>query len=189
MKHVKNALAISALLGATFFSFNAIAADTVVNNSISHQDVLKAQQAWGDALIKISQTYEKQGHAAAKTLAQQVLDQAYGYKQGAVLFKPTLASGEKTFRTDSAGALSYFVGKNSDYPLDTGFALKDWQQFSFNNAAVYLNGDIALTMGHVKVTNSKGQETLVDKSWAFKKDEQGNLRIVLHHSSLPYQAN
>lgn len=188
MQHVKSTLALTTLLSCSLLSFAATATEQVVNNTISHQEVLDAQQAWGDALINISQTYEKQGLEAAKTLAQQVLDQAYGYQQGAVLFKPTLATGDKTFRTDSAGALSYFVGTDSNYPLDTGFALKDWQQYSFNNAAIYINGDVALTMGHVKVTNSKGQETVVDKSWAFKKDQQGQLRIVLHHSSLPYQA-
>ncbi|KJJ55826.1 phosphoribosyl-AMP cyclohydrolase, partial [Vibrio cholerae] len=52
----------------------------------------------------------------------------------------------------------------------------------------YIDGDLALTTGNVFLVNDKGQETVVDKSWAFKKDEQGQLRIVLHHSSLPYQA-
>jgi hypothetical protein len=31
-----------------------------------------------------------------------VLDSAYGYRQGPVLFKPTLAGGEQTFRTSLA---------------------------------------------------------------------------------------
>ena len=31
--------------------------------------------------------------------------------------------------------------------------------------------------------------TTVDKTWGFKKDDQGALRIVLHHSSLPFSAN
>ncbi|CAM3256537.1 hypothetical protein VIOR103205_15640 [Vibrio ordalii] len=115
-------------------------------------------------------------------MAKQVLDQAYGYQQGAVLFKPTLASGEQTFRTEADGALSYFVGSDKQYPQDSGFALKGWKEYSFDNAAVYINGDVTLTMGHVKLIDNKGKQTLVDKSWAFKKDEQGQLRIVLHHS-------
>ena len=32
-----------------------------------------------------------------------------------------------------------------------------------------------------------GQVTKVDKSWGYKLDDVGNLRIVLHHSSLPYE--
>lgn len=33
---------------------------------------------------------------------------------------------------------------------------------------------------------ASGKVTKVDKTWGFKKDEKGQLRIVLHHSSLPY---
>lgn len=65
---------------------------------------------------------------------------------------------------------------------------KRLEEYRFENAAVYIDGDLALTTGNVFLVNDKGQETVVDKSWAFKKDEQGQLRIVLHHSSLPYQA-
>jgi len=28
----------------------------------------------------------------------------------------------------------------------------------------------------------------VDKSWGYKKNKNGILKIILHHSSLPYQA-
>ena len=31
------------------------------------------------------------------------------------------------------------------------------------------------------------ETTIVDKTWAYKKDNEGNV-IVLHHSSLPYSA-
>ena len=36
-------------------------------------------------------------------------------------------------------------------------------------------------------TDKDGNVTKVDKSWGYKKDAEGTLRIVLHHSSLPYQ--
>ena len=49
-----------------------------------------------------------------------------------------------------------------------------------------INGNMALTMGNVMLTDKKGQVTQVDKTWGFIKDNQGKLRIVLHHSSLPY---
>jgi hypothetical protein len=26
----------------------------------------------------------------------------------------------------------------------------------------------------------------VDKTWGYQKDDEGNVRIILHHSSLPY---
>ncbi|KKO43969.1 phosphoribosyl-AMP cyclohydrolase [Arsukibacterium ikkense] len=156
---------------------------------ITEAELQAAQQAWGKALISISQAYTEGGHTKAEQTARAVLDGAYGYNLGPVLFKPTLASGEQTFRTEYDGALAYFVGGNSSFANDSGFALKGWQAYEFNNAAVHVNGDLALTMGHVMLTDSNGQVTTVDKTWGFKKDEQGVLRIVLHHSSLPFSAN
>jgi hypothetical protein len=38
----------------------------------------------------------------------------------------------------------------------------------------------------VILTNDKDEQTKVDKTWGFNKDDEGKLRIVLHHSSLPY---
>lgn len=170
-------------------SMPAFATSAVVNNTITAAEVTTAQQAWGQALIQISNDYSKGGLPQATQTAKAVLDQAYGYQQGPVLFKPTLASGEQTFRTTYDGALSYFVGGNTAYTQDKGFALKGWQQYSFKNAAVYLNGDMALTMGKVMLTDKHGKVTTVDKTWGFKKGQDGQVRIVLHHSSLPYSAN
>jgi hypothetical protein len=44
-------------------------------------------------------------------------------------------------------------------------------------------------MGKVRLTDAEGNVTEVDKTWGYKRDEAGNLRIVLHHSSLPFQPN
>ena len=158
----------------------------VVSTNVTEAEVLAAQQAWGNALVQISQDFEKGGFEKAKQTANAVLDAAYGYNLGAVLFKPTLANGKQTFRTDYDGALSYFVGGDKTYANDSGFALKGWHGYDFSNAGVYINGDVALTMGHVMLTDKAGNVTTADKTWGFKKDEQGALRIVLHHSSLPY---
>lgn len=173
---------------ATVMASTAAIAAPVQNNNITEDEIRAAQQAWGAALIQISQDYAKGGQAKAQATAEAVLNQAYGYNQGPVLFKPTLASGDTTFRTTHEGALAYFVGNNPTYG-DDGFALKGWQAYEFNNAAVYINGDLALTMGHVTLTNKAGEQTTVDKTWGFKKDDEGQLRIVLHHSSLPFSAN
>lgn len=156
---------------------------------ITEAELAAAQQAWGKALIAISDAYASGGREQAEQKARAVLDAAYGYNLGPVLFKPTLANGEQTFRTTYDGALAYFVGGSSTFASDSGFALKGWQGYEFNNAAVHMNGDLALTMGHVHLTNKDGSVTTVDKTWGFKKDDKGALRIVLHHSSLPYSAN
>lgn len=160
--------------------------NTVVDTNITEAEVQAAQEAWGKALIQIGKDFESGGIKAATATANTVLDSAYGYNLGPVLFKPTLTSGKQTFRTTKAGALAYFVGGNKEYPADSGFALKGWQKYEYRNAAVFINGDLALTMGNVLLTDKSGKVTTVDKTWGFKKDDQGKLRIVLHHSSLPY---
>ncbi len=154
---------------------------------ITEAELEQARTAWGDALIAISRTFETDGIEAARTLAGNVLDAAYGYNLGPVLFKPTLASGEKTFRPTRKGALSYFVGHDPDYPLDAGFGIRGWRNVTSQTAASFVEGDVAMWMGWVTMTDKEGQVTQVDKSWGYKKDAEGTLRIVLHHSSLPYQ--
>ena len=42
-------------------------------------------------------------------------------------------------------------------------------------------------MGNVHFWDKDGKETVVDKTWGYKMDEKGSMRIVLHHSSLPYK--
>ena len=156
---------------------------------ISLAEVEAAQTAWCGALVAISTENDTKGHAAAKTLAGQVLDSAYAYDMGPVLFKPTLTVAPQTFRTTREGALAYFVGGDSNFANDSGFALKGWTACRAENAAVHINGDVATTMGNVIITNKDGTTTTVDKTWKFKKDDQGTLRIVVHHSSLPYTAS
>lgn len=160
--------------------------NTVVNKNITAEEVKAAQEAWGAALIAISKDFRSGGAKKATKTAQTVIDSAYGYNMGAVLFKPTLANGEQTFRTTREGALAYFVGGNKKFAQDSGFALKPWDKFEYKNAAVFINGDMALTTGNVMLTDKDGKVTTVDKTWGFKKDDQGKVRIVLHHSSLPY---
>ena len=159
---------------------------TAVAHGISEDEIAAARKAWGDALVSISTAYDESGIEKATELAEGALDGAYGYNLGPVLFKPTLASGEKTFRPTRDGALAYFVGHSDDYP-DAGFGLKGWRKVESETSASFVEGDVAMWMGWVTFTDKDGGVTKVDKSWGYKKDDQGNLRIVLHHSSLPYQ--
>lgn len=160
--------------------------DKVTNTNITVEEVQAAQEAWGAALLKISKEGREKGQKQAARTAGAVLDAAYGYNIGPVLFKPTLTTGDQVFRTTREGALAYFVGGNKNFPNDSGFALKPWDKFEYKNAAVHITGDLALTMGNVMLTDSSGKVTTVDKTWGFKKDDKGVVRIVLHHSSLPY---
>lgn len=156
---------------------------------ITVAEVEAAQRAWGDALVAIATEYDRNGQAAAKALAERVIDTAYGYDLGPVLFKPTLAAPPTTFRTDREGALAYFVGGNPRYPGDTGFALKGWRSYEIENAGILIAGNSATSMGNVTVIDARGNRTTVDKTWGYVRGPDGKLRIVLHHSSLPYKAN
>ena len=187
-------LAGSLAFGGAAFAKQTIATQTgapapVASHNISEADVLAAQRAWGEALVQISQDYESGGLTKAKATAEKVLDSAYGYDMGPVLFKPTLTTSPQTFRTTRDGALAYFVGGNPAYPADTGFALKGWRAVEIRNAAIYLNGDTAMSMGNVAITDKNGKVTTVDKTWGYTRDDEGKLRIVLHHSSLPVAKN
>jgi len=152
--------------------------------TITEDEVIAAQQAWCDALVKIGKINEEGGDA--KAYANQVLTDAYDYDQGKVFFKPTLAYGPNTFRNTKEGALSYFVGGNPKYPEDKGFALKPWVKARFVNSGIQIHDNIAITMGHVYVTDKDGNETMVEKSWVFKKGADGKLRIINHFSAIPF---
>jgi hypothetical protein len=184
MKHtLKKTFLITSLLGASLLASNAT---PVANSNITVQEVEAAQQAWGKALIQISKDFQDGGIEKATATANAVLDAAYGYANGPVLFKPTLTETPQTFRPTRDGALAYFVGNNPAFPKDTGFALKGWTGFEAENSAIHITGDLALTTGKVRLTNKDGKVTEVDKTWGFKREDCGTIRIVLHHSSLPY---
>ncbi len=156
--------------------------------SITEQELLAARTAWGEGLILISKTYEADGIEKAKQVAGEILDTAYGYDLGPVLFKPTLSGGKTTFRPTKKGALSYFVGHDADYPLDGGFGLKNWREVTYETAASFTDDNVGMWMGWAIMTNKDGQVTKVDKSFGYKKGPDGAVKIVLHHSSLPFEA-
>lgn len=160
-------------------------AQTVTNFNITEQMVVDAQNAWGKGLVKISETHASGGDYRAT--ASEIIDAAYNYQNGAVLFKPTLTTGDQTFRLDKEGAMAYFVGGNDKFKDDSGFALKGWRRFEIKNKGIILDGDVAISMGNVHLFDKDGKETIVDKTWGWKLDDNGRLRIILHHSSLPYR--
>lgn len=151
---------------------------------ITKEEVAAAEKAWGDALVSISLAYDTGGIEKAKPLARTVIDTAYGYNLGPVLFKPTLAQEPQTFRLTKEGALAYFVGDDPNFPKDSGFALKHWRDVKVNDVGLQINGSVANTMGKVTFTDNKGCFITVDKTWVFKKDEKNVVRIIVHHSSL-----
>ena len=73
-------------------------------------------------------------------------------------FKPTLTSGQQTFRPTRAGALAYFVGGDPQFPNDAGFAITPWTACAIRNQVVQLHGIFAVTMGNVDLTDSGRQD-------------------------------
>jgi hypothetical protein len=178
------------LAGIVAFVSTRAAGEPPRKSSITEADVNAVQQAWCDALVQIGHVHEKGGDY--KTVASKLIDDLYDYREGKVFFRPTLAFGKNTFRNTKEGALSYFVGGNPAFPEDTGFALKHWTKVRYdNNAAengIQIHGDIAITMGNVYLTNAKGEEIKVDKTFVFRKCSDGNLRLCAHKSTLPNEA-
>lgn len=178
------------LLGALLFaSFAFAGANAETKATITKAEVNAAQQAWCDALVAIGKTHAEGGDA--KGLASKVLDEAYNYDEAPVFFKPTLAYGKNTFRPTKEGALAYFVGGDPKFPEDKGFALKPWVKARYDNLGdgdegIQIHGNIAITMGNVWVTDKDGNETMVDKTFVFKKGGDGKLKLIVHKSSLPF---
>ena len=155
--------------------------------TINENELADARVAWGDGMIAISKAYEKSGIDDATIVANEMLDQLYGFEFGPVLFKPTLSGGSQTFRSNKESALAYFIGNNPKYPLDSGFGIKSWREVKSETSSTFVEDNIAMWMGWVTLIDKKGAQVKVDKSWGYKKTKNGSLKIVLHHSSLPYE--
>lgn len=109
----------------------------------------------------------------------------FGDPDAPLLFKPTLAN---VIRLDRAGARSYFVGGDPNYPDDTGFLNLGWKTVQFQSAVgpVLEAGGLGYKdMGHKILTNLNGETTRADYTFAYHKLD-GCVLISLHHSSLTW---
>ena len=149
---------------------------------VSVSDVDSAQKAWGDGIVAIA-TAHRDGDDYV-SIARNHVDTLYAYGQTNVLFKPTLAAVEQ-FRLNFESALSYFVASNNECPEDKGFAIKGWTNVRFENADIILGDSTALAMGNYFFTTPEGDELKVEYTFGYIVDSSGNLRIQLHHSSMP----
>lgn len=149
---------------------------------VSIEDVAQAQMEWGDGIVKIAKAHRDGGDYVG--LAENHIKTLYAYDRGKVLFKPTLATVEQ-FRDTPESALSYFVASNDACPEDEGFAIKGWTNVRFENTGVVIYQMGALAMGNYYFTGPGGSETKVEYSFGYIPDDNGKLRIQLHHSSLP----
>ncbi len=158
------------------------AEDVAEDNGVVEKEIMEAQKIWGEAIVAIGEAYAKKKDY--KALAEKIVDTLYGYDEGVVLFKPTKAS-DKQFRLTEEEAVSYFVtGIVSE---DRGFAIQPWRKVRFENAGIVVDGDSAIAMGNYYFTDANtGKEAKVEFTFGYFMDENGKLRINVHHSSFPY---
>jgi hypothetical protein len=136
---------------------------------ILKQEILDAQEKWGQGIVRIGEQ---------KLDSKTFVNEMY---HSEALFKPTMAK-EFPFRLKFDEAVSYFCkGKIEE---DNGFALKPWTKVRFENAKIVLFDNHAMAMGHYFFTDLDNNETKVEYSFVYLKNEEG-IKISLHHSSLP----
>tara|TARA_B000000557_G_C20778581_1_gene445405 strand:+ start:470 stop:937 length:468 start_codon:yes stop_codon:yes gene_type:complete len=149
---------------------------------VEEADINIAQKAWGDGIVAIASAHLSGEDYVG--IARNHVETLYAYGIGTVLFKPTLAAVEQ-FRPNFESALSYFVASNNACPEDKGFAIKGWSNVRFENSDIILRDDSAIAMGNYFFTTPEGDEVKVEYTFGYIVDSSGNLRINLHHSSMP----
>lgn len=178
------ALSLAACGEASSTGDDAAVSTEAVAASITAEEVAAAQQAWGEGIVAIGQVFTEEGDYTAR--ATEHINTFYGYEDGMeILFKPTLAA-EDQFRGSFEEALSYFVG--TEGTEDGGFALAPYSAVRWENEGTLLDSDSATAMGNYYFTGPDGNETKVEYTFGYKKNDAGEVVIDVHHSSLPFSA-
>ncbi len=133
------------------------------------EDILQAQNEWGKGVVQIGKN---------KLEAKEFVSKMYANE---ILMKPTMAK-EQAFRTNHPDIISYFI--SGHISEDNGFALKPWTKVRFENEGIIFKNQQAFAVGHYYFTDTNGDETKVEYSFGYII-EDGEIKINLHHSSLP----
>lgn len=158
--------------------------EPINSSKITKDDVIAAQMEWGNGIVAISKAHKK--GKDYKSRAAQHINELYAYNLTDVMFKPTLAADDQ-FRETFSEALSYFIGTPGTE--DGGFAIKGWTNVRWESNGIYTDGNSATAMGNYYFTGPDGNETKVEYTFGYVLDDSGDLRINLHHSSLPYSGS
>ena len=142
------------------------------------------QKEWANSIIKIGKAYLAKKDYVLVT--EKFIDRLYCFEGGKILFKPTKASN-KQFRKEKNEFISYFIGHNKVSSEDKGFALEPWKSIYFENFDFTTFENVLFTMGNYFFTNYRGEKIKVEYSFSYKFDKEKNLKIIHHHSSVPYR--
>ena len=146
------------------------------------EDIINIQKEWASGIVKMGELSNDRD--SLESFTSDFLDKIYDF-QNQVLFKPTKAANEQ-FRNSKGSAYSYFIaGDDRECVEDIGFALSNWTEILFDNSNIIINEDIAIAMGNYTFKN-EASKIKVEYSFVYKNygDE---IKIILHHSSLPYK--
>jgi hypothetical protein len=170
------------LLTMILLTFLFASANSHAACEITKEKVLSAQNEWGKGIESISQTFINKGDYKAK--ASEHIHSLYAYGENDVLFKPTLAAHDQ-FRETFDEALSYFVGGVVEE--DQGFAIRPWSKVRWGTPQIITDSDSAVAMGNYFFTpDGSNEEIKVEYTFAYMNDDNCNLKITAHHSSLPF---
>ena len=146
------------------------------------EDIINIQKEWASGIVKMGKLSNDRD--SLESFTSDFLDKIYDF-DNQVLFKPTKAANEQ-FRNSKGSAYSYFIaGDNRECQEDNGFALSNWTEILFDNSNIIINEDIAIAMGNYTFKNETSN---IKVEYSFVYKNYGNkIKIILHHSSLPYK--
>ena len=146
------------------------------------EEIINIQKEWASGIIKMGRL--SNDRESLKSFTNDFLDKIYDFDNH-VLFKPTKAVIEQ-FRNTKKSAFSYFIaGDDRMCEEDNGFALSKWTEILFDNSNIIINEDIAIAMGNYTFKN-ESSNIKVEYSFVYKNYGE-EIKIILHHSSLPYK--
>ena len=145
--------------------------------------VIDIQKKWADTILEIGRAYKK--NEDLENLIFKLLHDVYAFNHSDVLFKPTLAKHNQ-FRSTKEEFVSYFLGQNNVCKEDSGFAIKNWKSIKFENYKIIECSNYLLSMGNYYFEDDTDQLLKVEYTFGFIKINKNELRINLHHSSIPF---
>ena len=156
--------------------------DSSSEPAITAAEIFGAQEQWAAGIVEIGSLFLAGGDYVSHT--HSLIDTLYGYAEGDVLFKPTLAT-KQPFRPTQVEAISYFIGGVVNE--DLGFALRPWQHVRFGEQHVILQGRTALSMGHYYFTEyNLPSDVKAVFTFGYFGNADCAVKINLQHSSFPY---
>jgi hypothetical protein len=172
---------IAAAIALSSVATVAHAGTQSASDGLTLTEVTALKQAWGEGIVNIGDVHTAGGDY--RQAASDHIEAFYAYGERPVLFKPTLASDDQ-FRGTFDEALSYFVG--GSIAEDGGFAIAPYTDVRWESEGMVINGDTAMAMGNYFFMQTDGSEVKVEYTFGVEKLDDGEAKIVLHHSSLPF---